>query len=610
MKPAASNPPDASSEADVERQVRAHLVGQFYATVKQQFLPVFFITPLWGGMFYMTYRRPAILGWVAVTMAVQVLRLTLNLRYHRQPLTHTDPKRWEQQALLTAIVSALTYAVGPWVLFDRDNQTFNALLMLWFLGMIAGAAPALACMRRAMIWFCGITGFSLAWCMASGGTVLYLGQAIGSVVATVVFIWFGLQTHRLQSSALRLGLEKNALALDLAHQVQIAREASAEKSRFLAAASHDLRQPLHALTLFGEALRRKYAHTAEASDFERLMQSVRALNASLNTMLDISRLDAGVVPVHVQPVDLNKLFSALRQTYLARAEGKQLSLRFRCGGRWVLADPHLLERLVGNLVENAIKYTESGGVLVCARPESGPGGVRSVRLEVRDAGTGIPAEYHSRVFDEFFQLSNPGRDRAQGLGIGLSIVRRLVQLQGLRLHLRSAPGCGSTFLLWVPSSPPVAPAHNQTMPLPVAPPMSTEGVDRDRLDGLKILVVDDEVAITTAMSALLASLGAQVVTAADTDTATQAVQNQPGLDLAIIDYRLGARQTGTELAAHLSTLCGRPLPFIIITGDTGPAEIQQLRDSGATICFKPLEAQTLLNVIRRHVGHGQTDSAG
>lgn len=597
-------PPTAAAtttaEADVERQVRAHLVAQFYSTVRQQFLPVFLITPMWGSMFYMEYRRPAILWWIGITMSVQILRLTLNLRYRALPHTHEDPQRWERQAFLTAVISGLTYAAGPWAMFDSQNQTFNALLMLWFLGLIAGAAPALACMRKSMVWFCSITGFSLALCMASGATLLYFGQAIGTSVATVVFIWFGLQTHRLQASSLRLGLEKNALAQDLAHQVQIAQEASAEKSRFLAAASHDLRQPLHALTLFGEALRRKYAHAPDAADFDRLMQSVLALNASLNTMLDISRLDAGVVPVNIQPVDLNKVFAALRQTYLARAESKQLSLRFRCGGRWVLADPHLLERLVGNLVENAVKYTESGGVLVCARPVRGPDGRPQVRLEVRDSGLGIPKEHHARVFDEFFQLGNPGRDRAQGLGIGLSIVKRLVQLHGLHLGLRSAPGCGSTFSVVLPSSPPAAPGTmTASDPPPAAPLMPIEAAHSDHLAGLNVLVVDDEVAITTAMSALLSSFGARVVTASGTDTAMQAVQAHPELDIAIIDYRLGAQETGTELAPRLAAARDRPLPFVIITGDTGPAEIQQLRDSGATICFKPLETRTLLGVIDR-----------
>lgn len=597
-------PPTAAAtttaEADVERQVRAHLVAQFYSTVRQQFLPVFLITPMWGSMFYMEYHRPAILWWIGITMSVQILRLTLNLRYRALPHTHEDPQRWERQAFLTAVISGLTYAAGPWAMFDSQNQTFNALLMLWFLGLLAGAAPALACMRKSMVWFCSITGFSLALCMASGGTLLYFGQAIGTTVATVVFIWFGLQTHRLQASSLRLGLEKNALAQDLAHQVQIAQEASAEKSRFLAAASHDLRQPLHALTLFGEALRRKYAHAPDAADFDRLMQSVLALNASLNTMLDISRLDAGVVPVNIQPVDLNKVFAALRQTYLARAESKQLSLRFRCGGRWVLADPHLLERLVGNLVENAVKYTESGGVLVCARPAHGPDGRPQVRLEVRDSGLGIPKEHHARIFDEFFQLGNPGRDRAQGLGIGLSIVKRLVQLHGLHLGLRSAPGCGSTFSLVLPPSPPAAPGPTSAFnPPPAAPLMPIEATQSDHLSGLNVLVVDDEVAITTAMSALLSSFGARVVTASGTDTAMQAVQAHPELDIAIIDYRLGAQETGTELAPRLAAARDRPLPFVIITGDTGPAEIQQLRDSGATICFKPLETRTLLGVIDR-----------
>jgi CheY-like chemotaxis protein len=299
-------------------------------------------------------------------------------------------------------------------------------------------------------------------------------------------------------------------------------------------------------------------------------------------------------------VDLNNTFFALRQTYLARAESKQLALRFRSGGRWVMADPHLLERLMGNLIENAIKYTETGGVLVCARHQLSPTGAQQVRLEVRDSGLGIPTAHHVKVFDEFFQLGNPGRDRAQGLGIGLSIVKRLVHLQGLSLALHSTPGCGTTFALHLTASS-AAQSPTQRPPAPdAARHQTTTEADANNaiaLQGLSLLVVDDEVAITTAMSTLLSSFGAKVVTASGTDTAMQAVQDHPDLDIAIIDYRLGSQESGTELAPRLIAARGRSLPFVIITGDTGPAEIQHLRNSGATICFKPLEAQTLLAVI-------------
>jgi signal transduction histidine kinase len=594
-----------TAHPQISDEVLERLVAAFYSTTIQQMLLVACITVPWGIVFYVHYGRPLILVWTVAAICAAFLRLWANRRYQSMPETHGQPQRWERQALWVVAVTGCVYATGSWILFDAKDHTYNAILMLWFLGLIGGAAVAAAPLKRPAVVYCSLSGFSLAIRMGLGPDPIYYGLGFGAAVATLTFIFFGLQTHKLQVSALDLGMRNQALAKDLQRQVEIAQQANREKSRFLAAASHDLRQPLHALSLFGDALRRRFSGTTHSGDFDRLMQSVSALNTSLHAMLDISRLDAGIVPVHMQPVDLNAIFAALRRVYLERAEAKGLDLRFRATDAWIMADPHLLQRLLGNLVENAIKYTPKGGVLVGVRRRSH--GPYQLQIEVRDSGLGIPAAAHDSVFQEFFQLNNPGRDRVEGLGIGLAIVKRLVSLLQMELALKSEPGCGSTFsirCIRVDRVRTELPAHTGNLR------QSARALEGEKLlRNLKVLVVDDEAAIVEALDSLLSSFGARVMTAS-TAGGAMAHAKTSDFDLAIMDYRLGADQTGLELAAQLHDATGRAFPLLIITGDTNPEEIKRMQSSLMKVCFKPLSTEALLTaiaeVLPEPIGRGPT----
>ncbi len=231
----------------------------------------------------------------------------------------------------------------------------------------------------------------------------------------------------------------------LEQKMNEAERSSLAKSRFLAAASHDLRQPLHALSLFAADLRHATLNPEQQRLVRQINASVHGISALLDALLDISRLDvAGVAPTLIN-VPVSKLFGKLMADFSHNAELKGLSLRCRPGRYRVRSDPVLLERLLGNLLANAIRYTPSGHVLLTARKRG-----QHVRIEVRDSGIGIAQEYHEDIFDKFFQVGNNARAEGQGLGLGLAIVRRLAKALSVSVELRSAPGCGSCFSLTLP----------------------------------------------------------------------------------------------------------------------------------------------------------------
>jgi signal transduction histidine kinase/CheY-like chemotaxis protein len=585
--------PDAAA-SEIRVQVRRQLVDEWYANVVAQCAAVVLITPLWAALFYWRQGRASILVWLGAVVASQLVRLGLNLRYRRRGDLQDDPVRRERQAVWTVGFNAVVFAAGHWIIFDAGDPVFTSLLTFWYLASIMLAVPIHSMIKPVLVAYCLIIGFTVCIRNLLGAELLYVTSGLSCLAVALMCIHYGLRGHRMHATALELGVRNSSLARDLERQVAIAVRANEEKTRFLAAASHDMRQPLHALSLFGDALRRKLALTEHAGDLDKLMLSVEALGNSLHGMMDISRLDAGGVPVRMQCVDLNAVFASIRETHMDKAEDKQLALRFRSGGLRVAADPQLLQRLVGNLVANALRYTERGGVFVGARLRRGAD--RQVQIEIRDSGPGIPAGFHEAIFKEFFQLNNPGRDRSRGFGIGLSIVQRLAAAQQMRVQVRSAEGCGSTFFVHcrqaAPSDfPPTAASAGQSVDLGF-----DDSVTREMLKGLRILVVDDETAILDAVEHLLTPMGAQVARASSAAQAFMHVRSND-VDLVIADHRLPHGLGGVGLGTALGEAAQKSIPFIVVTGETDPQVMGTMRASGARICIKPLSADALMRAI-------------
>ncbi|PID60656.1 MAG: hypothetical protein CSB44_09765 [Gammaproteobacteria bacterium] len=363
------------------------------------------------------------------------------------------------------------------------------------------------------------------------------------------------------------------------------------QTRFIAAASHDLRQPLHALGLNLNSLERHVSTEQGRNILTNVFRSTEALNELLGSLLDISRLDAGVIGVDRQVFPLLPLLVQLQENFEPDAEAKGLELHVADSELFLDTDRILFDRILGNLVGNAIKYTSEGSVSITATTKSLAG--REVALiRICDTGRGIPESEQRAIFDEYYQLDNPERDRSKGLGLGLSIVSRLVRLLGIELELDSAPGKGTCFTLTVPrgSGETAAEVQAGNDLLPGFPQR-----DDQSLQKRNILIIDDEQDVRDGMCTMLESHGAHVITADSADTARERLVSEDLVpDVIVADYRLRDRQTGDRAIELIREEFNTEVPALIVTGDTSPERLREAKGSGHTLLHKPVVAEELV----------------
>jgi signal transduction histidine kinase/CheY-like chemotaxis protein len=376
---------------------------------------------------------------------------------------------------------------------------------------------------------------------------------------------------------------QSVLAIQSARLFRELKVANLAKSRFLAAASHDLRQPLHALGLFVAQLRAR----ANAAERERLVDridaAVAAMNELFNALLDIAKLDAGVLAPDLTEFPIEHLLKRTESTFATAAREKGLRLRVLPSGAWVCSDFILLERILLNLVSNALRYASSGGVVIGCRRRAG-----LLRIEVCDSGPGIPEDQRQNIFAEFYQLVGPKRNRHGGLGLGLAIVERLCRLLDHPLELTSTLGRGSRFTVVVPLV--AAPAKSINAPL--APPIVL-----DATAGKLVVVIDDDEMVLAGMGGILKGWGCQVVTAASALTGLTDHERRP--DLIISDYRLADGKDGIEAIERLRSEFGAPIPAFLVSGDTSAERLRAVRARGYHLLHKPVPPMALRAMVSR-----------
>jgi CheY-like chemotaxis protein len=315
------------------------------------------------------------------------------------------------------------------------------------------------------------------------------------------------------------------------------------------------------------------------------MTAIESLEESFGAMLDISRLDAGVVQTLPQTFPIRDVFRRLYQQFGGDAEARNLALRFRAIGRVVRSDPLLLERVLANLVQNALRYTRQGGVLVAARRR--PGGIG---LEVWDTGLGIPDDKMEMIFQEFYQIDNPERDRGRGLGMGLAIVRRICNLLDHPLEVRSRLGRGSVFCVVVPAGD--VNAIDQTLP-------DADTLPPRKLGTVTVLLIDDERAIREATRELLRPLHVDVIVAATiAEAVTLANNSSEPIDMILSDWRLRGQENGVDAVRAVRSVCGDATPAVLITGDTSVDLLKLAHESGLVVLHKPLQPRQLVRLVK------------
>jgi signal transduction histidine kinase/ActR/RegA family two-component response regulator len=364
--------------------------------------------------------------------------------------------------------------------------------------------------------------------------------------------------------------------------------ANQAKSRFVAVASHDLRQPLHALGLFVEQLQGKLRASERAHIISRIKDALSATNELFSALLDISKLDAGATPVNITVFPVAQVLAHAETTFAGAAREKELTFRALPSDAWVRSDFILLQQIVFNLVHNALRYTRNGGVLVGCRKRGD-----RLRIEVWDSGIGIPPDQHDKIFGEFYRLGEPDRDRRAGLGLGLAIVDRLCRLLGHPIEVKSTVGKGSVFAVTVP----LAAADKRAIEASIVPRAQPSFVN-DKL----VLVIDDDPLVLEGMSGIFRKWGCRVITAdSDSKALKAAAEHDDVPDLIISDYHLANGRTGIETIEWLRGEMSAPIPAFLISGDTDPATLHEAKVKGFHLLHKPVNPMALRAMFNQAV---------
>ncbi len=581
---------DERPEAQAERTMLLFRIGQTGVLIHSTLI---------GAALYMFWdhiETPILVGWAAVMWGITAWRATYCRRVTRRAPPPDALPRYQVLYDRMILMTGVWWGVGTTLLFVPGHPALQAFLALLVGGTAAGAVGTLSgrlgTVHRALLP--SLIPLSANFLLRSEtketfaiGLLMLLFLAALSVVAR------NFNTSIAESLRLRYELadKSRALEADIAHRERVeadlreasrvAKAAVAAKSRFLARASHDLRQPLHALGLLVASLDRRLKVPEDREILWRIDQSVEAMSLLFNALLDISRLDAGAVHPEVRSFRLDDLLAPMIDEFRLLAEVKGLTLRHVPSQAVVRGDPGLLSAILRNLISNAIRYTPRGKVLVGCRRV----GADAVRMEVHDTGIGIPEDQQAQVFEEFVQITRGDNEKYGRFGLGLSIVRRLAEVLDHPLALRSQEGRGSCFSVVLPRAQASVGGLNL---------QTAGGVRRVSLDGLRVLVVDDEEDIREATASLLGDWGAVVTTAEDGQGALDAIRREGPPDTVLLDLDL-PDMDGRAVIAALRADHGSGPAIILMTGDI----LAQPRKDDPPLLHKPVPAARLRTLLNR-----------
>ncbi len=557
-----------------DTDLKEALLQQFAEQVRHAAVPVTMAMALVAYMASQHVSHWICVSWIVTVAAAQGLRRYI---YRRLPdKTHIPIDTRLRIATLTNIGNTLLHSASlVWfpllTPFQAAVQSITIISMgvssvttaggyrpFTITHLVLGLAPLFS------LWvWSGLLG-------AGGGTAVFLA-AVG--------VFYMASLYRITGNIYQLYKESFDVRAQLEVALAQAESAGAAKTRFLASASHDLRQPIHALSLFTAALGLRTHDERTTNLVTHIKTAVEALSYQLDGLLDISKLDAGIVTVRDSNFNLASLLHRIADEFVPLAENRRINLIVDCPAHAVVrSDSALLGRIVSNLVSNAIHHNADCTVEMRVFPEAD-----TWQLVVSDTGCGIAAAEQEKVFEEFYQVENPERDRSKGLGLGLAIVRRLSSLLELDLRFTSAPGEGTRFRFTLP-------AVSQVQAEEPKPDLAC-----DALESLAVLVVDDELAVREGMRELLESLGCRVATADCSDTAiSSATTEKP--DMVLVDLRLREQDNGLITIDRLRRIYPG-LPAIIVSGDTAPDRLLAISDAGIPVLTKPVLVETLKEAI-------------
>lgn len=520
--------------------------------------------------------------WFAFILFISLFQAIEVIRIKRKTLDSKKGTELLYGSVFIALIIGISWAIFLNLFISYDDQTIYLLAAL-VCGMLAGALVSTS------IYFSLYLLFSLPFILTFVYLLLGLETRNYLILALLMIVFYLmclnmayiLNKRVLESFYLRF--ENVDVLKELKAQKKIAENANIAKSKFLAATSHDLRQPLHALGFFIDALKSSPKKSREL--FEKIDASIASLKDLFDALLDISKLDSGVISVAYQHFKSKKLVSNLENEYLLSARNKGLILIIENDMSVLYSDHDLLKRLIGNLISNAIRYTDTGEVKIILRQLN----EKQISITVSDTGIGINSEELEHIFDEFYQIKNPERDRNNGLGLGLAIVKKLATLLDIPINVNSKISEGTQFELLIPIG----------VESKIVAEEKVVSYQNRELEGKNILVIDDEIEVLNAMKLSLTSWGCNVLICESKASAIEKITALNfDIDLIISDLRLRNNETGIDAINSVFKAIKKEVPALLVTGDTSPNCIANASKSGFKLLHKPLKpAQLRLQII-------------
>lgn len=526
---------------------------------------------------------PEVYIWGGAMIALGFIRLGTILRFQRKPAQEIDPIGALLAFFVIIGLTGIGWGVGGVFILPPDAERQQIFFIMMLSGTAAGTVATLSPFFSAQILAIVTSIVPLMIKLAFVGDTDQLLMSAALLLFTFAMIATGRSTNLAIVNGLKLRLENMGLLKDLREKGKALEISSRVKTRFLAAASHDLRQPLHALRLQSESLTIRAGNDPRIQSVtKRISRSVGVMERLLNSLLDISRLDAGVVHPHTTTFRIDIVLKTLEEEFRATADAAGCDLRIVFCSTTVSTDATLLETILRNFLTNAIRHAPGAKILVgCLHRND------KLRLFVIDNGDGIPTDQKDRVFEEFYQADNPVADGNEGLGLGLSIVRRLTDLLGLPLGFFSQENRGTCFSIDLPKSSAI------TLPKP-GQDFATYGENKPER-GCKVWIIDDDEQGRISLADVIEGWGYMPVAA----VASRSLLNDEEVSSIIphallVDYRLKGSESGLSAITEIREFFGdNELPAIIVTGDTAPDRLKEIQSNGIHVLHKPVVAGRL-----------------
>ncbi|MFK5915030.1 MAG: ATP-binding protein [Woeseiaceae bacterium] len=582
-----------TSTSYLDEDVFKKQVELLYRQIPIVLVPVIIISSSLAAIFYSKGNPQHILNyegelnytliWLFSVYLISFIRFYYFLQW-KKAASSISFKRFAEIGINLSFISGIQWAVSIAIFFHPESTIDVAVLIVIMLGMISGAVGSLSIIPAAFVAFTAPISIYMLYTLLNSGNTDFHVFAYMYIVFIIASSFFSRNTYKSNMYGIKLSIENVALIENLQAEKEKAESANIAKSNFLAAASHDLRQPLQSMTLFTEALKENLKDAENIDLANRITNSHDALRELLNALLDISKLDAGSVEINNIPFDISQVTNELYSQFQPIASQKNQQLAISKSSCFVFSDPILTKRILQNLIANATNHSPEDSIIIIETKIQDD----FLLINVKDNGPGIPKEEQNHIFQEFYQLHNPERDRNKGLGLGLAIVKRLSILLNSEIELESSINAGCCFLFRLPLASPEQIATKE---------VTSKIQNFTSLADMKILLVEDEIDVREALAVVLNRWGCTVWQVDNVKDAIALIKNK-NINFIITDYRLRKHETGIELLKEVNRI-DPSISGLMITGDTATEQIQEFLQAGHTVLHKPIKPAELRMAIQQ-----------